>query len=306
MSKRVALWGPAEHVDDAAQRSLAGAIASLGAEVEELPRSAPPPRAHAIVINTKVAVGERELAAMPALELIVTTTSGYDHVDLDAAARRGVAVARCPLARRDAVVDCALAMGLALLRRLPRMHRAAESGRWMRGEVKELAIPAIDGLAVGIVGLGVIGRRAREVFGALGCRVLACDPDVAGAAPLDDVLRHAELLTLHCSLTASSRRLLGAARIAVLRPGAVVLNTARGECVDLDALLAASHLGGLGLDVFEREPPARLAEIARRDDAIVTPHSAGYSRELGARIAVEVEAAIGAWVRGTPIAGRVV
>ncbi len=307
--RSVCLWGSAEHATADDEARLLEAIGAIGCIATALPRDAAPPEsAHAIVINTKRAVSKQDLAAMPSLRLVVTTTSGYDHIDLSACAARGVRVARCALARRDAVVETSVAMALGLLRRLPELLRDAEAGRWVRKEVNARRMPSLLGAAgrtIGVVGMGVIGRHARDVWQGFGNPVVACDPAVPGLAPLDDVLARADVLTLHCSLTRSSHRLLDAARIAKLKPGAIVINTARGECIDLPALLAAKHLGGIGLDVFEPEPPGDLAAIARHDNVFVTPHSAGYCDDLSARIEREVVVTLGAFVRGEAIPNEV-
>lgn len=304
---RVLLWGPSEHATENDEARLVARLAALGCSVERRDRGAAPDSAAAIVVvNTKRSIGREQLAAMPSLRFVITTTSGFDHVDLDACATSGVAAIRCPLARRDAVVETTLAMGLALLRRLPELTRDARDGRWVRAEVKTRSLPSIRGLVVGIVGHGVIGSRAAEAWRALGATVLATDPAIAGLAPLEDVLARSALLTLHCSRTPSSERLLSAPAIATLKPGAIVLNTARGECVDLPALLSAldrGALGGIGLDVFAQEPPPELSAIAARANVIVTPHSAGYFDGLARAVEDEVVATIAAIRAGTPPPG---
>ncbi len=299
---KCALLGPSEHATDAEQAQLAERLAALGFAVEARDLGAPPPAGAAVaVVNSKTRVDAAAFAAMPALRLVVTTTSGYDHVDLVEAGRLGVAVARCPLARRDAVVDAALGMGLALLRRLPALARAAQQGRWTRAAVKDSPAPLVRGLTAGVFGYGVIGQSAAAAWRALGARVLVADPAHPNLDAPERLLEESTLVTLHCSLTASSRRMIGRAALARLRPGAILINTARGECVDLDALLAASQLGGFGLDVFDQEPCPRLAELAARENVLLTPHSAGYHDGLGRALNDEVLATLEAWLRGAPL-----
>lgn len=297
----IVLWGPSEHDSDADRAALTAALRDRRLDVLALPLGAPPPRAaQVVVINTKTRIDRAALAAMPQLQLVITTTSGHDHIDVAAARERGVMVARCPLARRDAVVDASVALALALLRRLPRMAAAARAGRWMRREVKDHPMPLVRELCVGVFGLGVIGKRAVEVWRALGAEVLGADPAVAGSHARDQLLARCDILTLHCSLTASSAGLLDAAAIAALRPGAILVNTARGECIDLAAAIAAPHLGGLGLDVFTSEPPPELAQLAAHDHVIVTPHSAGYHQGLGKAIHAEVLSIVDRWQANLP------
>lgn len=302
----IALMGPSEHDREEDRDRLAASLAAFGFEVERHPLGAPPPAAaSAIVVNTKTRVDAAWFEAMPRLELVVTSTSGHDHIDLDAARARGVRVARCPLARRDAVVDASLALALALLRRLPRCQDGARGGRWIRAEMKDLPIHTVRGLRVGVFGLGVIGSRATDVWRALGAEVIGSDPAVAGSAAPAELFTTCDVLTLHCSRTPSSFGLVDAAAIAAMRPGAVLVNTARGDCVDLDAALAAPHLGGLGLDVFTGEPPPDLARVAARPDVLVTPHSAGYHAGLHRAVHDEVVATIRAWREGDAVPGLV-
>ena len=293
------LWGSSEHVRESEETGLARLLERIGLEVEQREHGSPPPGAAGIVVvNSKTRVGLSELEAMPALRLLVTSTSGHDHIDLAGAAERGVLVARCPLARRDAVVECAVAMGVSLLRRLPALLREAEQGHWVRAELKSVPVPLLRDLVVGVVGRGVIGARAVQVFEALGASVIASDPAVVGLSPVAELLAQADLVTLHCSLTESSKRLITCNTLALMKPGAVLLNTARGECVDLRAILEDRRLGGFGLDVFATEPPEELARLAGRENILITPHSAGYHQHLGREIAQEVEQAVRAFLEG--------
>lgn len=306
---QVGLWGPSEHSTEMDDARLVKRLEDVGCRVDLRPRTAAAPAAaEIVVVNTKRSIGRDELAAMPALSAVITTTSGFDHIDLNACAARQVKVIRCPLARRDSVVETTLAMGLALLRRLPELTDDARSDRWVRTEVKQRSIPSIRGLGVGIIGHGVIGSRAEAAWRALGANVLSCDPAISGLASYHDVLTHAQVLTLHCSLSPSSERMLDAAAIARMRKKTIVLNTARGECIDLAALVEAlddGRLGGLGLDVFTPEPPLNLATLASRRNVIVTPHSAGYFDGLARAVEDEVVDTIAAIRAGSPLLGLV-
>jgi len=294
-----ALWGPSEHVGRSERDELAARLRSLGLSVEIHGSGAPPPgSAELVVIHSKTTLSERELDALPELRLALTTTSGFDHIDLEAAARRGVRVARCPLARRDAVADCAIAMGLALLRRLPVLNDRAREGRWMRSEMKRMSLPLVRELTVGVVGHGVIGARVAALWNGLGATVLASDPAEPRLPETSRLIEQADILTLHCSLSDSSRLLIDADALRRMRPGALLINTARGECVDLAAVLRDRRLAGCALDVFGQEPPADLAALANRENILITPHSAGYHRGLGRALTEEVETTIRAFLEG--------
>lgn len=304
---RFVLWGPSEHVSADQQAALARRLRELGQEVRELGLGEPAPAdANCVVINTKTRIGPAELAAMPVLHWVITTTSGHDHVDLTACGRHGVRIVRCPRARRDAVVDCSMAMSLALLRRLPLMERAARSGDWIRADVRQLGIPLLRNLPIGVIGHGVIGRAAAAAWRALGARVLVADPAQADTSSVSDLLRGCRVVTLHCSLTESSAGLIDSEALAIMQPGAVLVNTARGECIDVEAVLTDTRLGGFGLDVFSPEPHPRMTELAARENAILTPHSAGYHDRLGPAISDEVVGAATAIVRGVAPPGEIV
>jgi phosphoglycerate dehydrogenase-like enzyme len=181
----VALWGPSDHVATAEADALRDRLAALDLIVSHVGADAAPnAETQVVIVNSKMQVGAKAFDWLKDLKLVVTTTSGYDHIDLAAARQRGIRVARCARSRRDAVVDTSLAMATALLRRLPLTTAAAAGGRWMRAEVKAWPVPLFSTLTVGILGQGVIGRRASEVWQALGATVLASDPRrgrIAGA-----------------------------------------------------------------------------------------------------------------------------
>ena len=240
-------------------------------------------------------------------QLIQTTTSGYDHVDVACARQRGVVVARLPQARRDAVVEYALAAGTYLMRRTDALRAEASRGRWARGDLPTLSPRGLAGRTVGLVGLGVIGQKMARVLHALDATVLGFDPAGVPApaipASLESVLG-ADLVSVHCSLTPSSRGLLDAARLALMRPHAVLVHTARGATVDPDAAIAmvkAGHLRGAALDVFPSEP----RPLEDHPGLLLTPHSAGYTDDLGERVARGVVAQITGWSGGQPMPYRV-
>ncbi len=300
-------WGQSAYETDLDLVGEAEALSALGCQVAYT-RSPEPDLdgVQVLVVTSRQQVTERLLGEAAALELVVTTTSGHDHVDLRAAEERGIAVVRCPLARRDAVVDTSLAMGLSLLRDLPGLHDRARSGVWARAELPGRTMGLVRGLDVGVIGYGLIGRRATEAWRNLGARVRWHDPAVNGSLPMADLLALSRVVTLHCSLTPTSVGILDAAAFEQMAPGTLVINTARGACVDLAALQQAEHLGGVGLDVFPQEPCPELAALAVSPRTILTPHAAGFHEGLGAAIAREVEQAVGAWLEQAPLPNRLV
>jgi glycerate dehydrogenase len=256
----------------------------------------------ALVVTSKVRVSAEVLAGFGG-SLVLTTTSGHEHIDTKACAAMGVAVGRCPLARRDPVVGWSIAALLGLSYDLPWFLEEARAGRWSRAELPRRSPRGLSGRAVAVVGLGVIGSRVKEALEALGAEVLVVDP-VHGDLSLDAALARADAVTLHCALSDTTDGLIGRAELSRMRPHAVLVNSARGGVLDVRAAVAAVHsgrLGGLAVDVFPTEPWPELAEGTSHPAVWFTPHSAGYTEGLGERVATEVVASLGAWRDGAEV-----
>jgi phosphoglycerate dehydrogenase-like enzyme len=264
--------------------------------------------AEVIVVTSKNPIGEAELARMPSARLVLTTTSGYDHLDLPALQARGIRAGRSPLARRDAVVDAALGMLLHGLRAFGPLRAAAREGRWARRELPHLGMRQLRDSRIGVVGLGVIGRRMAAVLQALGAEVVGHDPaglpdGVPAMSPVR-MLQECDGLTLHCRLEPGSAGLLGAAELAQSNPRLVLVNTARGDVLDARAAvarLAAGGLHALGLDVFPVEPWPELDRVRGLPGYLALPHAAGYHDRLSELVSDELCAAVEAWVSGRPL-----
>ena len=265
-----------------------------------------------LVVNSRSTVDAKVIERFKG-SLILTTTSGWDHIDVEAAAARNIKVARLPQIRRDAVVHHALGGMIALMRSFPQFQRAAREGRWAREDLPMLAPVALSNATVTVVGLGVIGQAMAKTLTQLGAKVLGVDP--AGvpmgieACALDEALSRSNAVTLHCSLTASSRELFNGARIDRMPRGGVLVNTARGSCLDVEAAVErvrTQQLRGLLVDVFPGEPYRRLAEGAAVPGVVFTPHAAGYTRGMGQRVAEGVTETLKAHRDGEPIPYEVV
>lgn len=226
----------------------------------------------------------------PRLRLVSKYTIGYDDVDLDAATAGGIAVTHCPTeANWGGVAEGAMAMMLALIKRLRERDAAVRAGGWrdpaLEGRYLGAREDGYPGLTVGIIGLGRAGGRLAELLRPWRVRLLACDPYVddgvfsgcgARRVDLEALLSEADIVSVHCSLTQETRGLINAQTLALMKPGSVLINTARGGIVDLDALLAALDAGRpsqAALDVYPHEPIQdyeRLRDFG--DRLLLSPH----------------------------------
>ena len=228
------------------------------------------------------------LAVAPRLKGVLKHGVGVDNIDVEACTSRGVPVLNAPGANADAVAELAVGLMFAMARAIPAGHASVTGGRWERGVGQELG-----GKTLGIVGLGNIGRRLALKASCLGMAVIATDPfadrafadkNSVGLLELDALLARSDYVSLH---VVGNTALIDATRIAAMKPGARLLNLARGEVVDLDALnaaLATSHLAGAAIDAYVQEPPDRTHPIFRQPSVVFMPHSGGDTLEAIERI----------------------
>jgi phosphoglycerate dehydrogenase-like enzyme len=245
------------------------------------------PEAEALIVRGDTDVTADDLAAGPKLRVLGRSGVGVDRVDVDAARARGIPVVVTPGANARAVAEGALTLALALLKRLPELGAAVHARDWEARDRLELRDAA--GATAGVVGYGRIGREFADLARAIGMHVLAHDPLVDEAStPLDALFENADVVSLHVPLTAETRGLVGPELLARAKPGLVLVNTARGALVtshdDLLAALEDGRLGGVGLDVFEEEPPDPTHPLFAHPRVVVTPHALGQT--AGAREAV--------------------
>jgi D-3-phosphoglycerate dehydrogenase len=238
------------------------------------------------------AVSERALEAAGELRVISMNGVGLDRIDVEAATRRGIVVTRTPGSNADSVADLALALMLAQARQIPRHERGLRQGDFRRRPGRELR-----GRRLGLVGLGAIGKEVALRALAFGMAVQACDPCAdldfcrkhgIEVADWETTLRSSDILSLHLPVTEETMGLIDRRALAAMKPGAVLINTARGELVDEAALveaLGSGHLGGAGLDVFSPEPPAP-GPLLEMEQVVLTPHLGGNTREAALRTAL--------------------
>ena len=256
------------------------------------------------VITQFARVNANVVTAMQKARAIVRYGIGVDNVDLEVARARGIPVCNVPDYCIDEVADQTLAFILAATRQVVPHAIHLRAGHW--GLATPLAgMKALRDLTVGVVGFGRIGREVVKRLMAFKCQVRVFDPIVpatdiekhgAQAATFDEVLKQADVLTLHCPSTSQTRRLINRDTLAKLKPGAILINVGRGDLVDSEALTAAlegGHLGGAALDVFDPEPIPAGHRLLSMPNVILAPHIASCSvpavtklRESAANLAV--------------------
>jgi len=235
----------------------------------------------------------RVFGALPHLRLLSVWGTGTDHIDLPAAAQHSVTVTNTPGVSAVSIAEHTLALLLAVARRIPHVDLATRRGEWAKGQSIELR-----GKTCGVIGLGAIGREFARLAAAIGMRVIAWTMHpraIAGVemVDLDHLYRTADVVSLHLRLSPQTEAFLGPHQFALLKPGAILLNTARGGLVDEPSLLAAltdGRLGGAGLDVFAREPLPAGHPLTALPNVVLTPHCAGITPEAleaGLRMSVD-------------------
>ncbi len=244
------------------------------------------------VILRVLAMKRATIEAMPRLKLIQRWGVGFDKVDIAAAGERGVPVGIAPGANATPVSELALLLMLALYRNLGKLHNGMVQGRWEKEKFIDNSF-MIKGKTVGLIGCGAIGRQVAKKVRAFGAEVVYYDafrlPETTEQElgltyrELDEVLASADIVSLHLPLLDSTRGMIGQREIALMKPGAVLINTARGGIVDTAALaeaLAGKRIAGAGLDVFDSEPLAADSPLRALDNVVLTPHVGGNTADM--------------------------
>ena len=227
------------------------------------------------LIAGKVTSGMLEQA--PKLRFIQAPGAGSDGIDLEAAAARGIPVATTVCGIADEVAELAFALMLAAARRGVELDRELRKGNWLMWD-RRLVSRTIAGRTLGIVGMGRIGREVACRARSFKMDILYSDPQPTAEyprLPLEELLASSDIVSLHVPLNATTRRLIGGEQIARMKPGAIFINTSRGEVVDEQALSEAlldGRLAGAGLDVFDPEPPLARSALLKMDNVVLTPH----------------------------------
>jgi len=244
-------------------------------------------------IRSSSKFSERVFEACPRLRLVSLWGTGTDHVDLPAAARHGITITNTPGVSAISIAEHALALLLAVARRIPQVDAATRRGEWARGQSVE-----IRGKVCGIVGLGAIGTEFARIAAAMGMRVIAWTmhpraiPGVE-LVELDELYRTSDVVSLHLRLSPETVGFVGAPHFALMKKSGILINTARGAIVDEAAMieaLSSGRISGAGLDVFATEPLPAGHPLTKLANVAITPHCAGVTPEAleaGLRMAVE-------------------
>jgi len=252
--------------------------------------------AHGLIVRNRTRVDKELLEAAPMLTVVGRLGVGLDNIDLTACEARRIEVIPARGANALAVAEYVIAVSLILLRGAFLATDAVAAGSWPREALsggREVA-----GRTLGIVGFGSIGQVTARLARGLGMEVIAFDAEIDSMAPLwieqqvtprglDELLREADVVSLHVPLTPKTRHLIDAGRLALMKPGAVLVNTARGGIVEeaaLASMLRAGRLAGAALDVFEMEPLQAASPLAGCPNLLLTPHIAGVTRESNLRV----------------------
>jgi glycerate dehydrogenase len=265
-----------------------------------------------IVLTNKTPLNAATLAQLPCLRYIGVLATGYNVVDITAARARQVLVTNVPAYSTSSVVQMVFALLLELTRQVGRHAASVKAGHWHRQTdfcYWETPQIALDGLTMGIVGLGEIGQAVAQLAHALGMSVLTHQrtpkPLAAFITPvsLDTLFQQSDVVSLHCPLTPETHHLVNAARLALMKPSAFLINTSRGPVIDEEALAKAlrhKHIAGAGLDVLSTEPPPQNHPLLTLENCLVTPHIAWATQSARQKLLDGVVANIQAFLNGQP------
>ena len=300
-------WSPVERLGDVTlfDRTPADKIVERAADAD-------------IVLTNKVPFSADTLRQLPRLRFICVLATGYNIIDTEAAARQGVVVANIPAYSTMSVAQMAFAHILNITNHVASYAREVADGKWTNCPdfcFWDSALTELAGKTMGIVGLGNTGMATARIAVAMGMKVVALTsksadtlPEGITPTPLDDVLASADVVSLHCPLTPSTRHLINAASIAKMKPSAILINTGRGPLVDEQAVADAlndGRLAAFGADVLSQEPPRGDNPLLSARNCFLTPHIAWATLEARTRLMSTATENVRQFIAGEPVANRV-
>lgn len=300
-------WSPVERLGDVTlfDRTPADKIVERAADAD-------------IVLTNKVPFSADTLRQLPRLRFICVLATGYNIIDTEAAARQGVVVANIPAYSTMSVAQMAFAHILNITNHVASYAREVADGKWTNCPdfcFWDSALTELAGKTMGIVGLGNTGMATARIAVAMGMKVVAMTsksadtlPEGITPAPLDDVLASADVVSLHCPLTPSTRHLINATSIAKMKPSAILIDTGRGPLVDEQAVadaLNGGRLAAFGADVLSQEPPRGDNPLLSARNCFLTPHIAWATLEARTRLMSTATENVRQFIAGEPVANRV-
>jgi glycerate dehydrogenase len=265
-----------------------------------------------VVISNKTGLNSNDLQSAENLKLVCIAATGANNVDLESARRCNITVCNVTAYATPSVVEHVFSQLLILARHLDEYRESVDQGRWQRSSefcLLDYPIRELAGMTLGIIGYGELGQAVATVGRAFGMHILVAErignPPRPGRTPLDDVLKTADVISLHCPLTRETRNLIGSRELGLMRSDAILVNSARGGIVDEKALLHSLQTGGIGaaaVDVLSEEPPRHGNPLLGTGlpNLLVTPHIAWASMRARQRLINQLAENIAAWQAGNP------
>lgn len=250
-----------------------------------------------ILMTSKCPITRELMENSPQLKYIGCTATGYNNIDVEAAADLGIAVTNIPAYSTDAVAQHTIALMLELSNHVGLHNASVQDGQWSHNEYFcywKKSVTLLTGKSLGIIGYGAIGKRVAQIARALGMEINIFSQDPAGAMKSDFV-------SLHCPLTRENRHMVNTEFLVNMKPGAILINTARGGLVDERALadaIKAGFIAGAALDVLEQEPPAKDCPLIGLDNCIITPHIAWSPKEMRQAVIDILAENLESWLTG--------
>jgi len=263
-----------------------GSVADMPSEIDKELADA-----EILIVRSRTRVTKELLAKAPRLKVVARAGVGLDNIDLEECGRRGIKVLNTPDASTIAVAELTIGLMISLLRQIPRADSSLKQKRW---EKESLVGRELYGKTVGIVGFGRVGSAVGERLRAFGCKIIVYSPhfketDEIKSVPLEELLQNSDVVTLHAPLNETTRGMIGKQQIEMMKPSAVIINTARGQLIDEDALydaLKSRRIAGAAIDVYPAEPySGKLCEL---ENVVLTPHLGGSTTEGQERIGKEL------------------
>ena len=282
-AKRVSWWGKSSYTATEIVHEEQRAISALGqttilSDNEDCDIA---------IVHSGLRVDNTLLAGFPSVKWIITTTSGYDHIDVEALLKRDIGLIRMPLLRRDAVVESTLMNLLYSTRQQSIFTHSAQNNQWVRPMLNVIRPKRLSDCTIGVVGCGVIGTRVIDKLLSLDANVVACDPkgtpETVPCISFDAMASECDAITFHCNLSSTSRNMVNLRWLQQVPTSIALVNTARGSILDPVAVkegLCTGKISFLGIDVFPHEPPADIDWWGAHPNVLCSPHAAGYHPKL--------------------------